>query len=54
MTDPTTPRSNAEKFKPQNVKNDPKGDVQRPADTGGNNIARGSETETRNSSNHRG
>lgn len=50
--DPTTPTPNSEKFKPQNVQ-DPVGTTEpptangdKPADTGGRDIPRGSEPET--------
>ncbi|MXP29096.1 hypothetical protein GRI58_09705 [Porphyrobacter algicida] len=57
--DPTKPTPNDEKFKPQNVAdpkatvNPPTADGDNPADTDGKNVARGSEPETRNSSNSR-
>lgn len=54
MSDPTKPTPNDKKFAPQNVTEDPKGDKGRPADTGGRDLPRGSEPETRNSSNRRG
>ena len=53
--DPTKPTPNSEKFKPQNVA-DPQSTVEppsrngnKPADTGGTDISRGSEPETRRS-----
>lgn len=55
--DPTKPIPNEEKFKPQNVSGSGKSgkgrDAERPADTGGRDLPRGSEPETRNSSNLR-
>jgi hypothetical protein len=50
--DPAKPTPNEEKFKPQNVAEDQR-ETGRPADTGGRDLPRGSETETRNSSNLR-
>lgn len=58
-TDPTKPIPNDEKFKPQNVaepgatSEPPARDGDKPADTGGRDLPRGSEPETRNSSNNR-
>lgn len=54
MSDPTQPMPNSEKFAPKNVTNDAKNKPHMPADTGGKDVPRGSEVETRNSSNHRG
>ena len=54
MSDPTKPMPNSEKFAPKNVTEDPRGDKQLPADTNGKDVPRGSEVETRNSSNRRG
>lgn len=54
MSDPTQPMPNSEKFAPKNVTEDPENKPHIPADTGGKDIPRGSEVETRNSSNHRG
>lgn len=55
--DPTKPIPNDEKFKPQNVSDAGKSgkarDAERPADTGRRDLPRGSEPETRNSSNLR-
>lgn len=55
-TDPTKPIPNDEKFKPQNVEGDGKlkpsarRDADRPADTGGEDLGRGSEGDTRRAS----
>ncbi|WP_165271739.1 hypothetical protein [Pelagerythrobacter rhizovicinus] len=48
--DPAKPETNEEKFKPQNVAEDQKRDADKPADTGGRDLPRGSEPETRGSS----
>lgn len=51
--DPTKPIPNDEKFKPQNVKGPQKGQAPtakgrgQPGDTGGNDVPRGSEAETK-------
>lgn len=51
--DPTKPTPNSEKFKPQNVQGPdgtnepPSADADKPADTGGQDIPRGSEPEAR-------
>lgn len=54
MSDPTQPMPNSEKFAPKNVTEDPQNKPNMPADTKGRDLPRGSEPETRNSSNHRG
>lgn len=60
MADPTKPDSNEEKFKPQNVTEPrkaggpPDADPDKPADTGGRDVQRGSEPATRNASGNRG
>ena len=54
MSDPTQPMPDSEKFAPKNVTEDPEGNKQLPADTAGKDVPRGSEVETRNSSNNRG
>lgn len=60
MSDPAEPESNDEKFKPENVAEPreaggpPNAEPNKPADTGGRDLARGSEPATRNASNHRG
>lgn len=59
-TDPTKPTPNGEKFKPENVTDPrkaggpPEADPDKPADTGGRDLQRGSEPAIRNSSNNRG
>lgn len=60
MADPNKPDTNAEKFKPENVTEPrkaggpPEADPNKPADTAGRDLPRGSEPATRNSSGHRG
>lgn len=60
MSDPTKPESNADKFKPENVTEPrkaggpPERDPNKPADTGGRDLQRGSEPATRGASGHRG
>ncbi len=50
-SDPTKPTPNDEKFKPQNVQDPigtaepPTADADKPADTGGKDLARGSESQ---------
>ena len=60
MSDPSKPTPNEEKFKPENVTEmrkaggPPKADPNKPADTGGRDLSRGSEPATRGSSGNRG
>ena len=51
--DPGTPTPNEEKFKPQNVAEDGKRSENRPADTKGRDLPRGSEPDTRGASKNR-
>lgn len=54
MTDPAKPKADKDKFAPKNVTQDPKTNDDHHAEFKGRDLPRGSEVETRNSSNRRG
>lgn len=51
---PAKPQSDKDKFAPKNMTDDPKAHEDHRADLKGRDLPRGSEVETRNSSNRRG